>query len=218
MIEKISELNLTPEEIGRVFGERYSLIKSAGIERLETPLKTHILRNLMTIGLSTVAGLGIAGTSFLVNKKRQERQNEDLKKSFNTVMQSISSEPLRNNSSDRWLAPVQAKLHSDPVYYHGMARDAYNVLANSAPDLALHPIVAKNFIVTTLYNEGEIPEQKLNTISQISNNSLKNKRPISFNLDSFESTFKSTGGLDAMKNLNIATTLNTFPGKKPNNA
>ncbi len=196
MISKLSELELTHEEIGRVFGERYSLIKKAGVDAaLSSSLKGHLIGSLMSIGLSAVAGLGIAGAGYLANKNKHEKYNDELKKSFSNTMKSIANESLKNNSSDRWLGPVQAKLQSDPVYYHGMARDAFNVLASAAPDMALHPIVAKNFLVTTLYNDGEIPEHKLNTISQISNNSNKNnlKKP-SLNLDTVKSVFQASGG------------------------
>ncbi len=213
MIEKLSELNLTAEEIGRVYGQRYSLIKKAEVS---VNLKSHILKNLMGIGLSSLAGLGIAGVGYLSNKKKQDQQNEDLKKSFSTVIKGIASEPLRNNASDRWLAPVQAKLHSDPVYYHAMAKDAFNVLASAAPDMALHPIVAKNFLVTTLYNEGEIPEQKLNTISQISNNSFRNKKPNSLNLDSFGSVFSSSGGTKSLEQLSLGIRESVIGGKEKN--
>lgn len=200
MIPKLSELELTHEEIGRVFGERYSLIKNAGLDSaLSSTLKGNLIGSLMSIGISAAAGLGIAGVGYLSSLKKHDKYNEDLKKSFSNTMKSIIHEPLKNNSSDRWLGPVQAKLQSDPVYYNSMAKDAFNVLASAAPDMALHPIIAKNFLVTTIYNDGEIPEHKLNTMSQISNNSSKNnyKRP-SLNFDTVQNTFHNTGGNKAI--------------------
>jgi hypothetical protein len=154
----------SPEAIGNILATQYIMAKTAmDMHKEAFALSPAFKTMLMSAGTAALGGLAIAGVDKGVDLWKEHNAQHHLDSSFDTAFKRVQ----KGNADDRFAEEVRVKFESDPVRYRQMAREAFDVLAETSPTMAKHPIVARSFINSVIMNDGSMPAQDLTTFSRI---------------------------------------------------
>jgi hypothetical protein len=177
----------SPEFIGDTLAINYLLANStAEMHKLSLSYSDILKGALITAGTAALgAGMSVAAEKGY-DAWQAHKQQTHLDSSFNTAMKRLE----KGVAGDQYFEQVSAKLQQDPVHYKQMAREAFNVLADTSPSMARHPIIAKSFMARVIQSDGEMPREDMGMYSRV-NDLSRGALPGS---QRFLNAFKAFGG------------------------
>lgn len=186
------EGSVSPEAAGRILATSYCMSKTAGLSSKTKEMLTH---GLLLAGASILSGLGFAAINKGIEAGGQASTKKRLEGAFDQAITRLKTSP------DDYSQRAYEKLKDDPKHYGQLARDAFDALATAAPAMAANPLVAKDFIQTTLELDGTFPHDKLKVFSDSQRTVNQNSQlPIGgAGASGFRTGFELTGGPQAVK-------------------
>jgi hypothetical protein len=180
-----------PEFIGDSLALNYLLANStASMHKLSVAYSDILKGSLLAAGTAALT----AGISLGIEKGydawQSHKSQTHLDSSFNSAMKRLE----KGVSGDPYFESVRSKIEQDPVHYKQMAREAFNVLSDTSPAMARHPIIAKSFMARVIQSDGEMPREDISTYNRI-NDLSRNTMPGS---QRFFNAFKAMGGEASM--------------------
>jgi hypothetical protein len=152
------------EAAGEILATQYLMIKAASdMHKLSFEFSKAFKDALMYAGTAALGAAASVGIDKSIDAWKGHKMQGQLDASFDTAFKRVQ----KGNAEDRFAEEVRVKLESDPLRYRQMAREAFDVLAETSPHMAKHPIVARSFINSVITNDGAMPSQDLSTFSKI---------------------------------------------------
>jgi hypothetical protein len=189
--QKTSTADLTKhasaEAMGDALAIQYIMANTAcGMYKLSFEFSSAFKNALIAAGTAVLGAGATVGLDKGIDAWKSYKDKAHFDSSYGTAIKRLE----RGVAGDSYFEGVRSKLEEDPVRYRQMAREAFDLLAATSPQMAKHPIVAKSFMARVISGEGELPREDLNTFSRI-RDPMEGMKPLS---ERALGAFRSFGG------------------------